>query len=211
MKLNNKGITLVEIIISVALISIVLIFLFSLLIQVNNENADNEIKSSYLVTQSTFIKQIEEDFIEYKFQNGYECSSIDSLTSETDSSTLHLSRILTGTAVIQKAGTKGNVKCLRFEFDPDSEYTYAYLFIYKREDVTTATSGDYQTILSYYRGDFKQSVELEDFDWDEDNYDQTDTKYNANCKSDYNGFKSCTLPIIGPDSNDYSINLSYSD
>ena len=61
MKLNNKGITLVEIIISIALISIVLIFLFSLLITVNDMNTNSKVNSSYLVNKALIIKNIEED------------------------------------------------------------------------------------------------------------------------------------------------------
>lgn len=205
MKLNNKGITLVEIVISVALISIVLIFLFNLLIQVNNENADNEIKSSYLVNQSTFIKQIEEDFIEYKLSSATIFDDIET-TGTTDENKLVLPS-LDGTPTIQKKGQIGNIKCLKFTYS-DSEYTYAYLFIYKKTEPSPAEGElPYKTILSYYRGNYRQSVELEEFNWD-DNYSVDNEIYDAKCDT-INEFTSCTLPIIGPDSNDYSINLSY--
>lgn len=192
---NNKGITLVEIIISVSLISIVLVFLFNMLIQVNNENSDNEIKSSYLVNQSTFIKQIEEDFLDYKLQTddtivgGSACTvksqyyGDDPSDDETNENQLHLSRL------------NGNIKCIKFNFN-DIDYKYAYLFLYERDDG--------KTILSYYRGDFKQSVELEDFDW----LDNDDNTYIKNVKTS-DRYQMYSLPIIGPDGNDYSINLSY--
>ena len=184
MKLNNKGITLVEIIISVVLISIVLVFLFSLLIQVNNENADNEVKSSYLVNQSTFIKQIEEDFLDYKLVNGANCT-YSTTSGETTKDILRLPRL-----------KESKIKCIKFSFDPSSKYTYAYLFLYKRNDD--------KYILSYYRGDFKQSVELEDFDWDYNSGYATDKKNTTT-------HKTYSLPIVGPDYNDYSINLSYAE
>lgn len=201
MKLDNKGLTLVEIVVSVALISVVLIFLFTLLIQVNNENADNEVRSSYLVNQSAFIKQIEEDFIEYKLQSGTACTSTNinpTGTTETTSASLYLPRIY---GTVSTNASTGNIKCLKFTFDSSSEYTYAYLFLYKRSE-TNPPAGEpaFKTILSYYRGDFKQSVELEDFDWSVNTLGAT---YN-------NGtYKVYSLPIIGPDYNDYSINLSY--
>ena len=61
MKLNNKGITLIEIIISIVLISIVLIYLFSLLVAVNDINEESDINSTYLVNKALIIKNIEED------------------------------------------------------------------------------------------------------------------------------------------------------
>lgn len=198
MKLNNKGVTLVEIIISVALISIVLIFLFNLLIQVNNENSDNEVRASYLVNQSTFIKQIEEDFLDFNFSSGGECSSdgvsLNASSGDTSANTIYLPR-WNGTT---------NYKCLTFRFsDYDNKgYTYAHLFLYQRTDATNEKG--YVTILSYYRGDFKQSVELEDFDWDINNYEVDIPPTNGT-----NGMYAYSLPIIGPDYNDYSINLSY--
>lgn len=185
MKLDNKGITLVEIIISVALIAIVLIFLFTLLIQINNENSDNEIKSSYLVNQSSFIKQIEEDFLDYHLIDGGKCSdrgiNIYYTSGETTSDSIYLPR-----------WTGGQIKCLSFSYN-GSIYSYGHIFIYERNDGAT--------VLSYYRGDFKQSVELEEFNWDDnDSYD---------IKVDNGEYKVYSLPIIGPDYNDYSINLSY--
>ena len=186
MKLNNKGVTLVEIIVSVALISIVLIFLFSLLIQVNNENSDNEVKSSYLVNQSAFIKQIEEDFIDYKFTDGDLCNSygvtIYNSSDETKAKNIYLPKW---------NNISSNIKCLSFTLN--EEPGYAHLFLYKRTDN--------KTILSYYRGDFKQSVELEEFDWEKNNEEAT-RKFDDNMYA-------FSLPIIGPDGKDYSINLSY--
>jgi len=194
MRLNNKGITLVEIIVSVALISIVLIFLFSLLIQVNNENADNEVKSSYLVNQSTFIKQIEEDFLDYKLLYGENCDdygiNVYKSSGETSENTIYLPRW---------NEDDEQFKCLKFELE-DSNYNYAFLFLYKREDD--------KTILSYYRDDFKQSVELEEFDWDM-NVDNNGYQLSVSATNNENNMYAYSLPIIGPDSNDYSINLSY--
>lgn len=179
--MNKKGITLVEIIISVSLISIVLLFLFNLLIQVNNENSDNEVKSSYLVNQATFIKQIEEDFLEYEFKSGSSSCTVIKSSGTTSKDKLYLPK-----------KKNNNIKCLKFIFG-DTTYSYAYLFLYEREDN--------KTILSYYRGDFKQSVELEEFNWSDNTYSVSA----SNLGNEY----AFSLPIIGPNGNDYSINLSY--
>jgi len=191
MKLNNKGITIVEIIISVALISIVLIFLFNLLIQVNNENDDNNIRSSYLVNQSAFIKQIEEDFIDQELSSGTKCISDDLSITETTGK-LVLPRIYENTFIT--TGNDINIKCLKFTYKDNHN---SYVFIYKRIDGTS-----FKTILSYYNNDFKQTEELEDFIWKDNlGYDVID--------EDSTALKSYSLPIVGPDQKDYSINLSY--
>lgn len=62
---NNKGMTIVEILVSVCIISLVLTLLFSLLIQVKEEENNNDIQSNFLLNQSTFITQIEEDIVNY--------------------------------------------------------------------------------------------------------------------------------------------------
>ena len=126
MKLNNKGITLVEIIISIALISIVLVFIFSMLIQVNNENTENEVKSSYLINQAAYIKQIEEDFLDYKLKSIGKCS-----TSNSSYPSVSLDNYNT---------------CLHFKYDTDD--IDAYLFLYQR---TKSGSTEKETALSYYR------------------------------------------------------------
>ena len=175
MKLNNKGVTLVEIIISVALISIVVVFLFALLIQVNNENSENEVRSSYLINQATFIKQIEEDFIDYKYDGNEQSCSIDE--------SLNISNL-----------DNNNYICIKFNYN---EGYYGYLFKYK--------TIDNKYLLAYYRGEnseepnYNQTVELEDYTWDGSEIDF----------NNQNNFIAIKLPIIGPDGNDYSINLSY--
>lgn len=206
MKLNNKGVTLVEIIISVALISIVLIFLFSLLIQVNNENSDNEVKSSYLVNQATFIKQIEEDFLDYGFAGSADTCSSSDIDSSNSSAPLYLPRLFTGTVNLDSEdGDTRNIKCLKLHFND----TTAFVFLYKRDETSTSGTEDYKTILSYYRGDFKQSVELEEFDWNM-NVDTSNKQLEE--QTEYlNNMYTYSLPIIGPDYKDYSINLSYAN
>lgn len=63
---NNKGITLVELIVSIALISIVIMFLFRLLVDVryNENNMDFNRKNQQ--TRAIILKNIQADFLERK-------------------------------------------------------------------------------------------------------------------------------------------------
>lgn len=90
---DNKGMTIVEIMISVCIIALVLALLFSLLIQVRNEENNNSIQSNFLMTQSTFITQIEEDIVNYGVEaiapcmlgnTGVDASSLATNPSDTD-------------------------------------------------------------------------------------------------------------------------------
>jgi len=57
----KKGITLMEIIVSIALISIVMIFLFNVLANIRNEEVLSKRKSENLINQALVIKNIQDD------------------------------------------------------------------------------------------------------------------------------------------------------
>ena len=59
--INKKGMTLVEVIISVTLVSIVTMFIYALFINVQDINDESKTTSSYLINKSLIIKTIEED------------------------------------------------------------------------------------------------------------------------------------------------------
>lgn len=66
MKLNNKGVTLVELIISISLISIVIMFLFRLLVDVRYSEHNTDYNRKNQQTRAIIIKTIETDFLERK-------------------------------------------------------------------------------------------------------------------------------------------------
>lgn len=197
MNLNKKGITLVEIVISVALISLVLVFLFTLLIQINNENSDNEIRASYLTIQSSFIKQIEEDFFDYKVYETVKCRNGSDINVNMIQKTNFQESNATNIYLTNWDGDLTTTKCLNFKYK-NSPY-YGHLFLYQTNEVDNK-----KTILAYYRGNFKQSVELEDFDVEKNK------EYNETLGYGLYEDLSISLPIVGPSPNynDYSINLS---
>ncbi len=58
--MNNKGLTLIELIISVILITVVMLFMYNLLNDVNNENNDNSYAQENQVNRSEIIQTIED-------------------------------------------------------------------------------------------------------------------------------------------------------
>lgn len=63
-KLNNKGISLIELLISIALISVVMMFMFKLLIDVTNEQSNDTYAKNNQINRSEIITRIESDFID---------------------------------------------------------------------------------------------------------------------------------------------------
>lgn len=63
MKLNKKGLTLVELIISVVLIVIVMFFMYRLLNDVNAEKNDNSYAQENTINRGEIIKEIEDDLV----------------------------------------------------------------------------------------------------------------------------------------------------
>ena len=61
--MNKKGMTLVEVIISVGLISVVMLFLFNLLLDMQYENSHASYLKENQVNRATIIKTVEEDLM----------------------------------------------------------------------------------------------------------------------------------------------------
>lgn len=221
MKLNKKGMTLVEIIISIALISIVLVFLFSLLVDVKDMNDEASINSDYLINKALILKNIEED--------------LDKATTELKINTCEINDFYTTYPKIDTIN-EGNYsyfkqsdedidiikkrlasECIKFTFDnDDSKVAYLGIYYYKNKK---------SYVISYIHGDTKATRLLPEFE--KYNVDDSgniksgfEIKYsNSNGTTneiitsekilDKNIFHKIEIPIIGSDGKDYSILISY--
>lgn len=63
---NNRGVTLIEIIASLALISIIIIFLINLFLSVRLTYSNSKTKTEYEIINSTIIKAVAHDIEKYK-------------------------------------------------------------------------------------------------------------------------------------------------
>ncbi len=166
MELNKKGMTLVEIIISIALISIVLIFLFSLLVDVKDMNDEASINSDYLINKALMLKNIEEDldkattelkintcnihtfYTTYPDEEAFESGIPDYFIKEdeniNDNTTLN---------IVKKRLAR---ECIKFTFDnDDSKAAYLGIYYYKNKD---------SYVISYIHGDTKATRLLPEFE-----------------------------------------------
>lgn len=138
----NKGVTIIEILISVAIVGMVLLLLFSLLLQVRNEDTDNNIQSNFIINQSTFIKAIEEDITNYGVKAVSACS---------------LSDVNINSATVV-AGDEENFKCIRIEYNANYlkdkvGYLIVYNYYSKYEVVNGKNKGtEPKWMIKYVRG-----------------------------------------------------------
>lgn len=192
MKLNNKGVTLTEIIISIALIAIVLVFLASLLVTVNDINKESATNSTYLIGKSLLIKNIENDLKNAASLKITECSVTDIYSTYNEPDKPEFCYVFDyGSGDIAKLGL--------FFYDKSSMY-----------------------IVSYIHGDIRTRMELPDFEKNTNNItvEGDNAKLKPNKFTTYSGttetppsgnitgFFTMTIPIIGEDGKDYSIIIS---
>lgn len=209
MKLNKKGMTLVEIIISIALISIVLVFLFSLLVDVKDMNDEASINSDYLINKALILKNIEEDL-----------DKATKATTELKINTCEIKDFYT-TYDIYKTDLEDKQKaneCISFDFGDNKAYLGIYY--YKNKD---------SYVISYIHGDTKATrllPEFEKYNVDKQNgiiksgfeikysnsdntTDTTNVQITGETKLENGIFHKIEIPIIGSDGKDYSILISY--
>lgn len=146
MKNNNHGVTTIEILISICIIGMVLLFLFNMFIQVRKEDEENNIQSTFLINQSTFIKRIEEDIANYGLVGISSCGN-----DFSDS-------LVTQAAFDANAG----YHCIRFEYGKGYiKDRIGYLVVYKyytkyaKNDNGVFEYSEPQWMIKYSRGYYR--------------------------------------------------------
>lgn len=197
---NNKGLTVTEIIISISLVSIVLIFLFNALITIKNTNEKVAKASTELINQALVTRSIQNDFKTYELQNVYACDEEDEIKA-------------TGTNSIfpNPPADIDNLYCLKFKYN--SELTsenvgYLLYYTYKFSDTETIN------VVGYKRGYYQIMRET---NITPKSSEKVGKISNNHCSEGVqNGAQVdsfCTLtiklPIYDEDGNNYSINLSH--
>lgn len=237
MKLNKKGITLVEIIISIALISIVLVFLFSLLVDVKDMNDEASINSDYLINKALILKNIEEDLDKSDSLKLNTCEINDFYKTYPKIDTINegdYSYFKQSDEDIDIIKKRLASECISFKFNNnDKDIAHLGIYYYKNKD---------SYVISYIHGNTKATRLLPEFDtYNVDsngniragfkikysksdqtsecilksgNNKLTDDEENIKCTFAFTTladgkFHKIEIPIIGSDGKDYSILISY--
>ncbi len=188
---NQKGVTIVEIVVSVALISLVIIFIFNLMITVKNINDDSNSSSTNIINQNIIIRKVQADF------KDLELTKVDSCSSD-DIKNLMVSNYNQKTSY-----------CLKLSY-VGGEVGYLIYYSYHNN-----TSNKDLNIIGYSR---ENNVILRETDIvpQNNNEDSENNNYplkvNTSCQGDESN-ANCALNIVMPvvDSvgNNYDINLNY--
>ena len=113
MKKYNHGTTIIEVLVSIILISVVIGLLFGLLSQIQADDEENNLNASFILAQANMIKAVEEDSINYTIKRISSCT-------------------------LEEAGIKSDTiasnkyHCLRIEYDKNqTKENIGYLTIYE--------------------------------------------------------------------------------
>ena len=211
---KNQGMTIIEILISICIISIVVLLLFNMLIQVREEDVSNQIQSNFVINQSTFIKELEEDITNYGVKSISSC-------------TLQEANI---SSELLNKGYESKFKCIKFEYAADyTEDNTAFLMIYNTYARFDVENGEYKGrddsarwMVQYVRGHYKKynGTRPDVTSWYSATHmmkeypteiDLTDTPYvlYTAAASPAQNAASIVIPIVNGEGEHYDINLSY--
>ncbi len=145
---KKNGMTIVEILISVLLISIVVALLFNMLIQIRNEDVDNTIQSNFLLSQAMFTKTIEEDAVNYGVNKVSTCNLTDANIS----------------VELLNSAYANDFKCIKLEYAADyTEDNIGFIMVYNTFEKYDVVNGKYQGIqdtsswmIQYLRGHYER-------------------------------------------------------
>lgn len=136
--MNKKGFTLVEIIVSISLVSVVMIFLFQVLITVINGNKRNNTKSKTLISKAIVMKAVEQDLDTFGLSNDngvLDCSG--RINQVIDIKENSINQIIPATADL-------DYYCIKFTYNANNvKYNEGFLLFYKNNN---------KGFLAYKRG-----------------------------------------------------------
>ena len=112
-KKYNQGTTIIEVLISIILISVIIGLLFGLLTQIQADDEENNLNASFILAQSSMIKAVEEDSINYTIKRISSCT-------------------LTEAGIKEDTIASGKYECLRIEYDKNqTKDNVGYLTVYE--------------------------------------------------------------------------------
>ncbi len=186
---NNKGMTIVELIVCLILVSVMMIFLLNLLITVQNFSVQNQNVTDLLVNQSVVIKALEKDMNEYKLKGVSTCTAED------------LSQDKRYPIV---SNDYSNLYCLKLTYDNSLlEENVGYLVQY----TYNYTEFESKNVVGYKRGS-NQTIRESKISMDPNNYLGYVTTSCKNVSSSSCSLK-ITMPIFDEIGTNYDIVATY--
>ena len=135
--MNKKGMTVIEVLISIVLTTIVVAFIINLLMTIKNYTLNNQTKSDLLINQAVIVKAIEKDFMEYGLKEVTRCEDINTLQDK---------KIIPASDKL----VSSNPYCLKLVYKEDilGDNNIGYLLQYTYKYSTSET----KNVVGYKRG-----------------------------------------------------------
>lgn len=210
MKLNNKGITLIEIIMSIALITIVLVFISLLLIDVKDINDNSKVNATYLIDKALAIKVIEEDLMKYKSITIGKTCDITNIYADYVKNDLEQKNQFSECfeITINDATEENKVAYLGvYYFKSHESYVISYIHGQIERKTTDFKQFDKYNLNSsgeLINEKLKMSITLNN-----STYYYDGTHEGSEVVFPYTGAAVITIPLIGSDGKDYTIKIPY--
>ena len=188
---NNKGITLVEIIVSVVLIAIVVIFIFNLMVTVKNINDNSNESSTNIINKNIIISKIQKDFNDRILKGISNCTD--------DEKGTHMA-----------SGYKNYTHyCIKFTY---ATGTPGYLLYYTYDN--SKTKETYNIIGYIYNSGNSDDKVLRQSLITPVKNDNVNVSVKKNCTNNGEGVQDvCSINVVMPvyesDTSSYDINLNY--
>ena len=142
--MNSKGMTIVEVLVSVIIISLIMGVLFTLLLQVQKINSDSSEKSSVMLAQNVITKAIERDMIEIGVKSISSCEFEEFNFNEN---------VIDSYYDRDEDKTKYNYECIRIEYNQSYDISdVGYLMVYKQ----SSSQDDPAWVMRYGRGYYNE-------------------------------------------------------
>lgn len=198
--MNKKGMTLVEIIVAISLISVVMIFLFQVLITVINGNKRNNTKSKTLISKAIVMKAVEHDLDAFGLSDNsgvVDCSNKIENYLTIDSGSIN--------QIIPASARSEDYYCVKLTYNEDNvKYNDGYLLFYQNNN---------KGFLAYKRGKTTdqgfiiESQVIREIDAIPKN-DSSSNLIKIAEESDLYSLR-INIPIIATDGNNYDLALNY--
>ena len=204
----NKGITIVEILMSIVIIGVVLVILYNLLITIRKDNDANQMKSQYVFNQSNYVQLIQEDIVNYGVSLVSACDLYD---VDMDSFNIN-------------SQYRKNFKCIRIDYASDYLVdnigylmVYNYNFKYDVLNNNSVVGKESSWMIRYTRGHYNNEGKWVPLNSRMDSFpDQTNLDEGVKVKfnrsnpslSELDGV-AINIPIISYTGEHYDINLTF--
>ncbi len=194
---KKNGTTIIEILISIIIIAIVMGLLFTLLIQVRNEDTSNQIQSNFVINQATIIKEVQEDIVNYGVKSISKCTLGEANISNS----------------VLNQGHESKFKCIKIEYArydvENGEYkgqsdSARWMIQYIRGNYTKYQTASGRPVLTSWKN---ATQIMKDYPADINTNDGAYVSYRI-ASGAWNA-ASIVIPIVNGDGEHYDINLGF--